>query len=101
MTSSLGVVDRHGFVVSYVKGQGLMLVFLENGESSRANGHPSIRFNSNSGLERRRKKFQTGPTPGTFRRLSEEICLSNQVFQISKIMLHDGDEERMHFLRSI
>ena len=52
-------------------------------------------------LERRRKKFQTGPTPGTFRRLLEEICLSHQAFQISKIILHDWDEERMHFLGSI
>ena len=52
-------------------------------------------------LERRRKKFQTGPTPGTLRRLVEEICLSNQAFQISKIILHDWDEGRMHFLGSI
>ena len=56
MTSSLGVVDRHGFVVSYVKGQGLVLVFLENGESSRANGHPSVRFNSNGGFGKEAEK---------------------------------------------
>ena len=52
-------------------------------------------------LERRRKKFQTGPTPGTLRRLEQEICLSNQAFQISRIILHGWGEGKMHSLRSI
>ena len=52
-------------------------------------------------LERSRKKFHTGPTPGTLRRLLEEICLSYQEFQSSNITLHDWGEGRMHFLRAV
>ena len=52
-------------------------------------------------LERRRKKFQIGPTPGTLRRLEQETCRSNQAFQISRITLHGQGEGKMHSLRPI
>ena len=52
-------------------------------------------------LERKRKKFHTGPTPGTFRRPWHSICLSHQAFQICKIMLHAHDGDSMHSLGSV